>query len=73
MNDLNSLTYTCLTIKSEVYEAFVNPEESFWEGLFYKQITLNLLTYLLKFHEWGPVLLDVPVNVQKYWGANSIW
>ncbi len=31
-NDWNSLTYTCLTIKSDAYEAFVNPEESFREG-----------------------------------------
>ncbi len=29
MNDLNSLTYTRLTIKSDIYEAFVNPEECF--------------------------------------------
>ncbi len=50
-NDWNSLTYTCLTIKSDVYEAFVNLEESFREGLFYGQIALNLLTYLCKFHE----------------------
>ncbi len=27
--DWNALTYTCLTIKPDVYEAFVNPEESF--------------------------------------------
>ncbi len=33
-NYWNSLTYACLTIKSEVYEAFVNPEESFQEGPF---------------------------------------
>ncbi len=44
---------TCLTIKTDVYEAFVDPEESFWEGLFYAQITLNLLLYLQLFHEWG--------------------
>jgi hypothetical protein len=50
-NDWNSLTYTCLTIKSDVYEAFVNPELSFWEGPFYAQITPNLLLYLRKFHE----------------------
>ncbi len=31
--------HTCLTIKSDVYEAFVNPEESFQEGPFYMQIT----------------------------------
>ncbi len=30
-NDWNSLTYACLTIKSDVYEVFVNPEESFRE------------------------------------------
>ncbi len=46
MNDWNSLTYTYLTIKLEVYKAFVNPEESFREGLFYTQISLNLLIYL---------------------------
>ncbi len=53
MNDWNSFTYTCLTIKSDVYEALVNLEESFREGLFYGQIALNLLTYLglRKFHE----------------------
>ncbi len=28
MNDWNALTYTLLTIKSRVYEAFLNPEES---------------------------------------------
>ncbi len=44
-NDWNSLTYTCLTIKSVIYEAFVNPEESF--RLFYVQITQNLLFHLL--------------------------
>ncbi len=51
MNDWNSLTYACLTIESEVYEAFVNPEESFREGPFYAQITQNLLLYLRMFHE----------------------
>ncbi len=40
--------HTHLTIKSEVYEAFVNPEV----GSFYTQITLNLLLYLM-FHERG--------------------
>ncbi len=46
-------SHTRLTIKSDVYEAFVNLEESFREGLFYGQIALNLLTYLglRKFHE----------------------
>ncbi len=44
-------TYTCLTIKSDVYEAFVNPEESFREGPFYAQIIRNLLIYLRMFHE----------------------
>ncbi len=39
-----------------VYEAFVNPEESFREGPFYTQITQNLLLYLRMFHEWGPML-----------------
>ncbi len=34
-NDLNSLTYTCLTIKSDVYEVFVNLEKSFREYTFY--------------------------------------
>ncbi len=34
MNDRTSLTLTCSTIKSEVYEVFVNPGESFLEGLF---------------------------------------
>ncbi len=33
-NDWNSLTYTCLMIKSEVYEAFMNTEESFRESPF---------------------------------------
>ncbi len=42
---------------SEVYEEFVNPEDSFREGLFYAQITPNLLIYLCKFHEWGPLCL----------------
>ncbi len=55
MNDWNSLTYACLTIKSDVYEAFVNPEESFQEGPFYVQITRNLLIYLQIFHEYGPL------------------
>ncbi len=45
-NDWNSLTYTWLTIKSDVYEVFVNPEESFRDDLFYGQITLNLLIYM---------------------------
>ncbi len=43
MNDRTSLT--CSTIKSEVYEVFVNPGESFLEGLFYAQITQKLLIY----------------------------
>lgn len=43
-----------LEFKSDVYEAFVNPEESFQKGLLYVQITQNLLTYLRKIHEWGP-------------------
>ncbi len=42
------LTYTYI---SEVYEAFVNLEESFREGPFYAQITQNLLLYLWMFHE----------------------
>ncbi len=47
-------TYTCLTITLDVYEAFVNLEESFQEGQFYAQITQNLLLYLQMFYEWGP-------------------
>ncbi len=35
------------------YEAFFNLEESFREGLFYMQITQNVLLYLHNFHEWG--------------------
>ncbi len=61
MKDCNSLTYACLTIKSEVYEAFVNPEDSFREGPFYTQITQNLLLYLRMFHEWGPMCVCVRV------------
>ncbi len=41
----------CVTIKSEVYQAFVNPEESFQEGPFYARITQNVLLYLRMFHE----------------------
>ncbi len=44
-------SHTRLTIKSDVYDAFMNPGKSFGEGLFYGQITLYLLTYLCKFHE----------------------
>ncbi len=44
-------------INIHIYEAFVNLEESFREGLFYAQITQNLLIYLRKFHEWGPLIL----------------
>ncbi len=44
-NDWNVLTYACFTIKSDVYEAFVNQEESFREGPFYAQITRNLLLF----------------------------
>lgn len=40
-NDWNSLKYTHLTIKSEVYNALVNPEDSFRESQFYTQITQN--------------------------------
>lgn len=35
--------HTSLTIKHDVYEAFVNPEECFWEGLCHTVITQNLL------------------------------
>lgn len=42
---------------------FVNPEDSFREGLFYVQITQNLLLYLRMFHKWGPMTLDVDVLV----------
>ncbi len=45
-NYWNSLTY-----KSDIYKAFVNLEESFWEGLFYMEITNNLLIYLQMLHE----------------------
>ncbi len=55
MNYWNLLTCACLTIKSEVYEAFVNPGESFREDPFYAQITQNLLLYLRMFHERGPL------------------
>lgn len=41
-NDCNSLTYRCSAIKSDVYEASVNPEESFKEGLFYNRIEFCL-------------------------------
>ncbi len=44
-NDWNSLTYTCLTIKSDAYEAFVNPEESFREGLFTRKL-LGIYSYI---------------------------
>ncbi len=48
-NDWNSLTYTCLTIKSDVYEAFVNPEESFREDPFYAQI-LRIYSYIYELY-----------------------
>ncbi len=57
-NDWNSLTYT-FNYQIDIYEAFVNPEESFREGLFYAQITQNLFLYLRMFHEWGPMCLNV--------------
>ncbi len=50
MNDWNSLKYT-FNYQIRLYKAFVNPEESFREDLFYTQITQNLLIYLLKFLE----------------------
>ncbi len=55
-NDWNSLTYT-FNHQIGLYKAFVNPEESFREDLFYTQITQNLLIYLRKFIEWGPLIL----------------
>ncbi len=48
---LEFINILMLTIKLDVYEAFVNPEESFCEGLFCAQITLNVLLYLQMFHE----------------------
>ncbi len=53
--DWNALTYTCLTIKPDVYDARVCESR----GEFYAQMTLNWLLYLRMFHEWGPL----PVNV----------
>lgn len=38
-------------VSLEHCNAFVNPEESFQEGLFYMQITTNLLIHLRTFHE----------------------
>ncbi len=49
----NSLTYTCLTIKSEVCEAFVNPED--FEKVCFMRKLLRIYSYLRKFHEWGPL------------------
>lgn len=63
-NGMNLLTYTHFTIKSDVYKAFVNPEESFQDGQFYLQITLNVLICLRKFCEWGPVFGELwPANL----------
>ncbi len=40
----NRLKHTRLTIKSEVYKAFVNPEESFREGLVLRVYIISYIT-----------------------------
>ncbi len=60
---LDALIYACFTqIKSEVYKAFVNPEESFEEGLFYTQITPIFMNV-----SWiGPIVSIVDRIQDKY-------
>lgn len=46
---LEFISIHTFNIKSDVYEAVLNPEESFRERLFYVQITPNVLIYLQSF------------------------
>ncbi len=72
---------TCLTIKSDVYEAFVNPEESFWEGLFMCKLLridsyiyasfMNEAQYFRKWkihkNSWELIIIGCPLLHKTHW------